>query len=438
MIASSVGRTSQGITLQVNDEPVVPPRSAAIPSQANGHSKIHLLVFTSLYPNAAQPRHGIFVEERLRHLVDSSRITATVVAPVPWFPFRHRRFGAYAAFAAVPAHEERHGMQIIHPRYPVIPKVGMRFAPFLMYRTLLPALRKMQANGTDFDLIDAHYFYPDGVAASLLGAVLGKPVVITARGSDVNLIARHRRPGKQIRQAADRAAAVVAVSRALKDKLVILGADAEKIVVLRNGVDLNHFRPLDRRAIRMKLALAGPVWLAVGNLVELKGVHITLAALAKVPDAMLLVVGQGPEGARLHQLADRLGITERVRFLGALAHAELCDYYNAADAMVLASSREGMPNVVLESLACATPVIAAPFDGVTELLSAPEAGEVADERSSDAIVEAWHRLRDRVPQRADTRRYAESLGWSQTISGQCALYERVLSVESTGAAESRR
>jgi glycosyltransferase involved in cell wall biosynthesis len=140
----------------------------------------------------------------------------------------------------------------------------------------------------------------------------------------------------------------------------------------------------------------------------------------------------------LRQLADRLGVTGRVRFLGPLAHADLCDYYNAADVMVLASSREGMPNVVLESLACGTPVIAAPFDSVTELLNAPEAGEIAEERSSDAIVEAWHRLRDRTPQRADTRRYAENFGWSRTISGQCALYERVLSAESAGAAESQR
>lgn len=426
MIAFSVGRTSQGVTLQANDELVVPLQRIAIHAQTSGQRKIHLLVFTSLYPNAAQPFQGTFVEERLRHLVDSGRVTATVVAPVPWFPFRHRRFGAYAAFAAVPAHEERHGMQVVHPRYLVIPKVGMKFAPFLMYRALLPALRKMQAKGNEFDLIDAHYFYPDGVAASLLGAVLGKPVVITARGSDVNVIARHRRPGKQIRRAADHAAAVVAVSRALKNKLVTLGVDAERITVLRNGVDLDQFRPRDRSAIRMKLAPTGPVWLAVGNLVELKGVHITLAALSKVPDAMLLVVGQGPEAARLHQLADQLGITERVRFLGALARAELCDYYNAADALFLASSREGMPNVVLESLACGAPVVAAPFAGAAELINAPEAGEIAEARTAEGMLAAWHELWNRKPDRAATRRFAESLGWGPVVEAQCALYAQVL------------
>ncbi|MEO8747434.1 MAG: glycosyltransferase family 4 protein, partial [Rhodanobacter sp.] len=126
---------------------------------------IRLLVFTSLYPNAEQPQHGIFVEERLRHLVASGLVTATVVAPVPWFPFRHRRFGRYARFARVPAYEQRHGIRIEHPRYPVIPKFGMGVAPSLMYRALLPVLRRHLANGNGFDLIDAHYFYPDGVAA---------------------------------------------------------------------------------------------------------------------------------------------------------------------------------------------------------------------------------------------------------------------------------
>ncbi len=261
--------------------------------------KIRLLVFTSLYPDAARPRHGIFVEERLRHLVDSGRIAATVVAPVPWFPFRHRCFGAYATFARVPKYEERHGIRILHPRYPVIPKLGMNIAPLLMYRALLPVLRNMQAHGTDFDLIDAHYFYPDGVAAARLGAAMGKPVVITARGSDVNVIARYRLPARQIRWAAERAAAVVTVSDALKDKVQALGVSPDNVVTLRNGVDLERFQPLDRSAIRARLDLAGPVWLAVGNLVELKGVHITLAALAKTADATLLIVGDGPEKARL-------------------------------------------------------------------------------------------------------------------------------------------
>jgi glycosyltransferase involved in cell wall biosynthesis len=269
------------------------------------------------------------------------------------------------------------------------------------------------------------------VAAARLGEDLGKPVVITARGSDVTWIPRNPRARRQIQRAAASVSAVVTVSQALKRRLTDLGVAPDSISVLRNGVDLDRFAPRDRESIRAKLALDGTVWLAVGNLVELKGVHVTLAALATLPDVTLLVVGQGPEEARLRQLAERLGIEARVRFLGTIPHERLYEYYNAADALMLASSREGMPNVVLESLACGTPVVAAPFDGVTELLEVPEAGEIASERSAEAIATAWLRLRERAPTRAATRSVAERLGWPPVVEAQCALYERVLSAAST-------
>lgn len=392
---------------------------------AGGGDKIRLLVFTSLYPNAAQPRHGVFVEERLRHLVDTGGVVATVVAPVPWFPFKGRMFGAYAKFAAVPTHEERYGIHILHPRYPVIPKFGMNIAPWLMTRALLPVLRKLVADGVAFDLLDAHYFYPDGVAAARLGAALGKPVVITARGTDVTWIPRYAWPRAQIRWAADRAAAIATVSQALKDKLTALGVRTEKIAVLRNGVDLDRFLPLDRVAIRGGLGLRGTVWLTVGNLVELKGVHLAIAALARVQDATLLIAGDGPERAHLQQLANRLGVAARVRFLDTVPHDGLTTYYNAADALLHPSSREGMPNVVLEALACGTPVVAAPFAGVAELISAPEAGEIASERSAVGIAEAWRRLSSRAPERRATRQFAEHFGWGSVVAAQCDLYSRV-------------
>jgi len=390
-----------------------------------GTHPIRILVFTSLYPNAVMPRHGVFVEERLRHLVDSGRVSATVVAPVPWFPFGHSGFGTYAAFAKVPKREQRCGIDILHPRYPVIPKIGMNIAPSLMYRWLFPVLQK-QIGLENFDLIDAHYFYPDGVAAAKLGAALGKPVVVTARGSDLNVIPQHRLPRRRIKAAAARVDAVVAVSESLKRKAETLGIESGRISVLRNGVDLERFRPLDRSTIRARLGLAGPAWLAVGNLVELKGVHVTLGALAKASDAVLLVAGDGPEASRLRQLATESGVDTRVRFLGNVPHVRLLEYYNAADALFLASSREGMPNVVLESLACGTPVVAAPFAGAAELINAPEAGKIAESRTAEGMLAAWHELWNRKPDRAATRRFAESLGWSPVVEAQCALYAKVL------------
>src|SRR5690348_16414194 len=182
---------------------------------AGAAPKIRILTFTTLYPNAAQPNHGIFVENRLRHLVASGRVAARVLAPVPWFPSRHRIFGSYARYADVPAEEIRHDLVIVHPRYLVVPKLSMSLTPLSLFAAALPGARRLAAT-QDFDLIDAHCAYPDGVAAAMLGRALGKPVVITARGTDVNLIPRHLAARRTIRWAAARAAAMVTVADALK------------------------------------------------------------------------------------------------------------------------------------------------------------------------------------------------------------------------------
>ena len=140
----------------------------------------------------------------------------------------------------------------------------------------------------------------------------------------------------------------------------------------------------------------------------------------------MLIAGDGPDAAALVQLAQRSGVAGRVRFLGAIDREALCDYYNAADALVLASSREGMPNVVLESLACGTPVLATAVGGIPELIVRPEAGELMRERNPEALVHAWKMLQERNVDRGLTRKFAETLGWNPVIEAQCALYARVL------------
>ena len=150
-----------------------------------------LLTFSTLYPHAGRPTHGIFVETRLRQLVASGQVESRVVAPVPWFPFRQQAFGDYARHALAPSEERRHGIEVLHPRYPLVPKIGMSMAPVLLAQAVKPALRGLLER-YDFDAIDAHYLYPDGVAAAILGKHFGKPVVLTARGTDVTLIPQYQ------------------------------------------------------------------------------------------------------------------------------------------------------------------------------------------------------------------------------------------------------
>jgi glycosyltransferase involved in cell wall biosynthesis len=252
---------------------------------------LRLLTFTTLYPDSARPNHGIFVENRLRHLVATGEATSTVLAPVPFFPYRSERFGVWGVLARVPPREERHGLAVYHPRYPVVPRVGMSVAPLLLYEASRRALARLLAGGLAFDLIDAHYVYPDGVAAVWLGRHFGKPVVVTARGSDLTELPNYRVPNWFIRRALCAADGLIGVSAALRERLIELGADPSRTVTLRNGVDTAVFRPVDRDAARAALGLTGPTLVSVGSLIPRKGLHLTIEAMLALPEFSLLIVG---------------------------------------------------------------------------------------------------------------------------------------------------
>ena len=395
---------------------------------------VRLLTFSTLYPNAAQPNHGIFVENRLRHLVASGAATSTVVAPVPWFPSRDARFGEWARCAAAPVEEMRHGLRVLHPRYAAPPSLGMYTGPWALLRAGRAALAQLLAEGARFDAIDAHYLYPDGVAAVWLAREAGLPVVITARGSDTSQLPRFALPRRLIGTALREADALIAVSAGLAAGLTALGAAPGKVTVLRNGVDLAAFAPpTDRATLRAKLGLSGPVILSVGHLIERKAHHLVIGALAELPGACLLIAGEGPEQRALAALAERLGVAERVHMLGARPHAELAKLYGAADALVLASTREGWANVMLEAMACGTPVVAGPAWGSREAISAPEAGLVLDEVGPGPIAAALRRLLANPPARRATRAHAERFGWDETTRGQAELFGHVMAGRSSAA-----
>ena len=388
---------------------------------------LRLLTFSTLFPHAARPNHGIFVENRLRHLLASGEASSVVLAPVPWFPSVSARFGDWALNARAPTTETRHGIAIHHPRYPVIPKFGMTAAPWLLYRAMLPQLSRLLAAGNRFDAIDAHYVYPDGVAATWLGQHFNLPVVMTARGTDVNLIPHYRAPRRLIETAIRRADALIAVSGALKQALVELGAPDEKVTVLRNGVETDLFHPpADRTAARAALGLVRPTLISVGALIERKGHHRTIEAMRQLPEFQLIIAGEGPEGERLTGLIQTHALGDRVRLLGPSPHRDLPGLYGAADASILASSREGWANVLLESMACGTPVIAANIWGNPEVVRAPEAGLIYQSNTADGIAGAVRQLFAALPDRAATRAYAEPFSWQQTTTGQLALFRQVV------------
>lgn len=380
---------------------------------------IRLLTLTSLFPNARQPRHGIFIATRLRRLCETGRVAATVVAPIPWFP------GAYRESLRVPTSESVHGFDVAHPRYLNVPGIGMRMQPDSLARALLGHLRRAPA-GHRYDVVDAHYFYPDGVAAAQVADALDLPLVISARGSDINLIAEDPTARARMLRAAERAQALIAVSGALKASMARLGMPTERISVLRNGVDAALFAPVPRADARRRLGPAsdGALVLGVGNLVPEKGFDLLIRAVARLPDAHALIIGEGRAERALRELADAIA-PGRVQFRGSIPQAELRFAYAAADVLALPSLREGWPNVVLEALACGTPVVAAAIGGVPEMMQSRGVGVILADRSPQAWAEALQRWLQAGPDREAVRAHALTFGWDEIVARQCALYEEV-------------
>ncbi len=391
---------------------------------------IRTLLFSTLYPSSERPGHGIFVETRLRELLKSGRVETRVVAPVPWFPSRSRRYGERAAMARTPARESWNGIDVVHPRYVVLPKVGMTAAPLLLALGARAAVQRVLDDGFDFDLIDAHYYYPDGVAAAMLSRWFGKPFVVTARGTDLNLIPAYAAPAAMIRWAARQASASIGVCAALLEPLRHWQINEAKLHVLRNGVDLVRFAPYPQEIARAELGITGaPVILSVGHLIERKGHHLVIKAMAHLrqhyPEATLLVVGEGTERGVLADLVTGLGLSHCVQLVGAVPNVELARWYSAADALVLASSREGWANVLLEAMACGTPVVATNIWGTPEVVQPGSGGVLVEQRDARSLAQGLCKLLDSRPERAAVRAYAENFDWQQTSLGQERLFRRV-------------
>lgn len=387
---------------------------------------LRTLLFSTLYPSSVRPGRGIFVETRLRALLASGQVQTKVVAPVPWFFSSHPRFGDYARSAQTPRRETYHGIDVLHPRYLLPPKVGMNIAPFVLAAGALSAVARLLDEGYDFDLIDAHYYYPDGVAAALLAKYFNKPFTVTARGSDINLLATYAVPRKLIRWAGKQALASIGVSSALTGAMAGLGLPPSRLSTMPNGVDLARFSPMAKAQARTLLGWSkDPTLLSVGNLVVNKGHHLVIEALNQLPGFKLVIVGIGPERQALQALVTRMGLEARVTLVGAVAQKDLAPYYSAADILVLASSREGWPNVLLESLACGTPVVASDVGGVSEIIQHDSVGCLMRTLSSANLVTAVMQLWSRYPDPSAIRAYAENFSWQSTTAAQLSLFERI-------------
>jgi len=393
---------------------------------------VKILVCTTLFPNPQEPNKGTFLAQRVRHLAALPEVELRIVAPVPWFPDLGvlRRFERWHRFARVPREEHHEGIPVLHPRFLVTPRVGMRWYGRTLEKALLPVLRRLRAR-FPFDVLDAHYLYPDSFAALRAARRLGLPCVVTARGTDAHTFSRFRAIRPLLARTLREADSVCAVSRALAATLREIVPDLE-VTVVPNGVDCARFAPVERSRARERLGLdaRGRWLLAVGRLTPVKGHDVLLGAMRRLGErgrrAGLLLVGAGKEREPLERMARREGLNGQVRFVGELRHDELADWYSAADVVCLASHREGWPNVLMEALACGTPVVSTRVGGAPEIVEREELGLLVPPADPDALAAALEAALDRRWDRAAIRGHVEARSWEATARQAHEILQRVV------------
>jgi len=392
-----------------------------------------ILTFTTLFPNHRQPFYSLFVRERIKVLAELCEVR--VVAPVPWFP-PVKFFGErYYNFSQIMKYEKQDNLDVFHPRYLTIPGILKHLDGFFMFISLFIFIRQIRKK-FPFDLIDAHWAYPDGYAAGCLAKRLNVPYTVTVRGSDINVFAKEKLRGKLIIQSLMKADRIICVSKPLQNDLLNMGIPLEKTEVAVNGVDYKKFYQITKCEARryLKLPENGHIILSVGYLHELKGFHLIIQALAELrhetdQPVYLFVVGEDDQSfykdILYHKIAENR-LQNNIFFVGPKKPDELKYWYSASDVFCLASSGEGCPNVVLESLSCGTPVVATKVGGIPEIISDHELGILVErdvENIRDGIRSALQKNWD-CNKIAEHTRYLYS--WEITASKIYKIFKSII------------
>lgn len=409
-----------------------------------------ITVLSSLFPHRQRPTAGIFIRERMFRV--AQELPLTVVSPQAWWPgqalIRWWQPGYRLEGDAV---ERVDGIDVYRPNALCIPGLARHWDGRAMALAAYASLKRLKAAGR-CSVIDAHFAYPDGYAASLLADWLDLPYTITLRGTEPRHL-RDVRLRERILRALHGAARVFTVSNSLREVGIAAGVPAERFEVVGNGVDTKVFRPVSRQEARRQLNIPDhvKVMCTVGALVERKGFHRVISLMPKLSQRFsgltyLAVGGASPEGdwsERLQRQAREAGLGDSVRFLGALTPDELRIPLSASDVFVLASSNEGWANVILEAMACGVPVVASDVGGNAEVVCKRTLGTVYPFGDDAALQSALEEALSNTWSAECLVGYAEANTWDTRVARLVEMFrsiaaagaQRSASINVSGAAE---
>ncbi len=381
-----------------------------------------------LFPNSVNPNNGVFVKERLKHVAE--KIDITVIAPVPAFPFIGHT-SKYAGIGKVPTEEIIDGLMVYHPRYFMIPKYFKCFDA-MFYATSMASFMEKMISEHQYDLLDFHWVYPDAIGGLNWARRFGKKAVVTVRGNEAIYYYEKTLLREVVRKRLSEFDHVVVVSNDLKNKILSeYNIESSRVTVIANGIDREKFYRTEKVAALRHCGLDGEkrYILSVSRLSREKGLENLLRAFAKMAcrETELLIIGDGPLKGELVSLCSDAGISNRVRFLGNIGHSETCHWYNAADVFCLSSLWEGCPNVVIEALACGTPVVATRVGGIPDLVPGDDYGTLAPPGDIDSLAGALEKALRKDWDRRAICEFGSANSWQDVADKVINVFKEVLS-----------
>jgi teichuronic acid biosynthesis glycosyltransferase TuaC len=416
--------------------PAHPPKPVAAPSSAEPREPLRILSLSCVYPNSSEPGLGLFVRARLRHL--SGMAEVKVLAPIASIDYTGastRRFGR----DGVPFRRADGATEVLHPMW-LYPPGGGCLNVVLLFLRLLPCVIKVRERFR-FHLIDAHFGYPEGIAACLLAKTLGVPFAITLRGNET-MHAEHWLRGLMMRWALRRAERVITVSQRLGEFALSAGVTRDKVRMIPNGIDSSVFYPRDPAASREKHGLESKakIILSVGALIKRKGhtrVLQAVRALAQEGIRCHLVIagGSGREGdfeRAIRRSISEFGMESVVRLEGQVPPDRLAELMSAADLLALASSREGWPNVVHEAMACGLPVVANDVGAIPQMIPSAEYGLVVPVNDQQALQDGLRKALQKRWDRQSISKWAHSRSWDGVAREVVAQMQQIVLTNEKG------
>ncbi|RJQ24529.1 glycosyltransferase family 4 protein [Candidatus Parcubacteria bacterium] len=386
-----------------------------------------ILSVSHIFPNRVLPNYGVFIKERLKAL--SKLVETNIISPVPSFPFINL-FDKYKNYNKIPYIDFLDSLSVCYPKFFLFPKY-FNFLDGYFYFHSTNSFFSEQILKKNIDLLDFHWVYPDAYAGLKWAKKFNKKIVVTIRGNESICYYENSLRKKLLINTLQNVDHIISVSNELERKVIEeYGIKKDRVTVIPNGIEPEKFKSIDKIMARKYCGLDKDkkYILSLSRLSHEKGLEYLFEAFAflKVNNAELVVVGDGPLNEALHNMSLKLGIRNKVNFIGSVSHDETINWYNAADVYCLPSLWEGCPNVIIESLACGTPVVSTKVGGIPDLVPNDDYGYLVPAGESGDLAVALNRALNKNWDCQKIAHYGSRNTWDNVADRVVEVFHKVL------------